>query len=282
MTAALLDGKIVARATLQALRPRIEALPRPPGIAVVRVGEDPASKVYVGRKTARAAKLGFRHEEIHLNADVGQAELESVVDSLNADDGIDGILVQLPLPAGLDATAILDRIDARKDVDGFHPNNAGHLSQGRARFVPCTPAGVMQILAHYDVSLEGKHAVVIGRSNIVGRPMAMLLEQANCTVTIAHSRTQGLPELLATADVVVAAVGRAHFVAGSWIRPGAVVIDVGINRIADGTLVGDVDTEAARLHARAITPVPGGVGPMTIAMLMANTVRAAEQRFATD
>ena len=282
MTAAVLDGKVVARATLQALRPRIEALPRPPGIAVVRVGEDPASKVYVGRKTARAAKLGFRHEEIHLNADVGQAELESVVDALNADDGIDGILVQLPLPAGLNATAILDRIDARKDVDGFHPNNAGHLSQGRARFVPCTPAGVMQILRHYDVPLEGKHAVVIGRSNIVGRPMAMLLEQANCTVTIAHSRTQELATLLSTADVVVAAVGRAHFVDGAWVQPGAVVIDVGINRIEDGTLVGDVDTDGARLHASAITPVPGGVGPMTIAMLMANTVRAAEQRFATD
>ena len=282
MTAEVLDGKIVARATLQALRPRIEALPRPPGIAVVRVGEDPASKVYVGRKTARAAKLGFRHEEIHLTADVGQAELESVVDALNADEGIDGILVQLPLPAGLNATAILDRIDARKDVDGFHPNNAGHLSQGRPRFVPCTPAGVMQILRHYDVSLEGKHAVVIGRSNIVGRPMAMLLEQANCTVTIAHSRTQDLPTLLSTADIVVAAVGRAHFVDGAWVRPGAVVVDVGINRIDDGTLVGDVDTDAARLHASAITPVPGGVGPMTIAMLMANTVRAAEQRFAAD
>ena len=282
MTAQVLDGKVVARATLQALRPRIESLPRPPGIAVVRVGEDPASKVYVGRKTARAAKLGFRHEEIHLSAEVGQAELESVVDALNADEGIDGILVQLPLPAGLNATAILDRIDARKDVDGFHPNNAGHLSQGRPRFVPCTPAGVMQILNHYDVSLEGKHAVVIGRSNIVGRPMAMLLEQANCTVTIAHSRTQDLPTLLSTADVVVAAVGRAHFVDGAWVRPGAVVIDVGINRIADGTLVGDVDTDAARPHASAITPVPGGVGPMTIAMLMANTVRAAEQRFAAD
>ena len=282
MTAEVLDGKIVARATLQALRPRIEALPRPPGIAVVRVGEDPASKVYVGRKTARAAKLGFRHEEIHLTADVGQAELESVVDALNADEGIDGILVQLPLPAGLNATAILDRIDARKDVDGFHPNNAGHLSQGRPRFVPCTPAGVMQILRHYDVSLEGKHAVVIGRSNIVGRPMAMLLEQANCTVPIAHSRTQDLPTLLSTADIVVAAVGRAHFVDGAWVRPGAVVVDVGINRIDDGTLVGDVDTDAARLHASAITPVPGGVGPMTIAMLMANTVRAAEQRFAAD
>ena len=282
MTAQVLDGKVVARATLQALRPRIEALPRPPGIAVVRVGEDPASKVYVGRKTARAAKLGFRHEEIHLSAEVGQAELESVVDALNADEGIDGILVQLPLPAGLNATAILDRIDARKDVDGFHPNNAGHLSQGRPRFIPCTPAGVMQILRHYDVSLEGKHAVVIGRSNIVGRPMAMLLEQANCTVTIAHSRTQDLPTLLSTADVVVAAVGRAHFVDGAWVRPGAVVVDVGINRIADGTLVGDVDTDAAVPHASAITPVPGGVGPMTIAMLMANTVRAAEQRFAAD
>lgn len=278
MNVELLDGKTVARATLQSLRPRIEVLPRPPGIAVVRVGEDPASKVYVGRKTARAAKLGFRHEEIHLEASVSQQELEAVVDGLNADDGIDGILVQLPLPAGLDSTAILDRIDATKDVDGFHPNNAGHLSQGRARFVPCTPAGVMRILDHYGVELEGKQAVVIGRSNIVGRPMAMLLEQANCTVTVAHSRTRNLADLLAGADVVVAAIGRAHFVQGDWIRPGAVVVDVGINRIEDGTLVGDVDTEAASALAAAITPVPGGVGPMTIAMLMANTVTAAEQR----
>lgn len=278
MMADWIDGRKVARATLQALRPRIEALGRPPGIAVVRVGEDPASKVYVGRKTARAAKLGFRHEEIHLGTDVSQQELESVIDKLNSDGGIDGILVQLPLPKGLDSTALLDRIDPTKDVDGFHPNNAGHLSQGRARFVPCTPAGVMRMLEHHGIETEGKRAVVIGRSNIVGRPMAMLLEQANCTVTVAHSRTRDLPAVLADADIVVAAVGRPHFVKGEWIRPGAVVIDVGINRIEDGSLVGDVDTDAAARLASAITPVPGGVGPMTIAMLMANTVTAAEQR----
>ena len=201
-----------------------------------------------------------------------------MVDELNADDGIDGILVQLPLPAGLDSTAILDRIDPAKDVDGFHPDNVGHLSQGRPRFVPCTPYGVMRLLEQSDVSLEGKRAVVVGRSNIVGRPMAMLLEQANATVTLAHSRTADLPGLLADADVVVAAVGRPHFVKGEWLKPGAIVIDVGINRLEDGSLVGDVDTEAAASRVKAITPVPGGVGPMTIAMLMANTVRAAEAR----
>jgi methylenetetrahydrofolate dehydrogenase (NADP+)/methenyltetrahydrofolate cyclohydrolase len=273
-----LDGRVVARATLQALRPRISALSRAPGIAVVRVGEDPASQIYVGRKTARAEKLGFRHEEVHLSATATQAELEAVMDRLNSDDGIDGILVQLPLPKHLDSTAILDRIDPAKDVDGFHSDNVGHLSQGRPRFVPCTPAGVMRILAHAGVELEGAQAVVIGRSNIVGRPMAMLLEQANATVTLAHSRTRNLPQLLATADIVIAAVGRPHFVQGKWIRPGAVVVDVGINRLDDGSLVGDVDTEAAAEHASAITPVPGGVGPMTIAMLMENTVAAAEKR----
>jgi methylenetetrahydrofolate dehydrogenase (NADP+)/methenyltetrahydrofolate cyclohydrolase len=274
----LIDGRVVAKATLQGLRPRIDGLSRPPGIAVVRVGEDPASKVYVGRKTARAERLGFRHEEVHLDDTASQAELEAVVDRLNADAGIDGILVQLPLPAGLDSTAILDRIDPSKDVDGFHPDNAGHLSQGRARFVPCTPHGVMKLLEHTGVSLEGKRAVVVGRSNIVGRPMGMLLEQANATVTVAHSRTRDLPSLLAEADIVVAAVGRPHFVKGEWIREGAVVIDVGINRLDDGRLVGDVETDAAAERAAFITPVPGGVGPMTIAMLMANTVRAAELR----
>ena len=280
MTANLIDGKRVAKSTLQALRPRIDALPRPPGIAVVRVGEDPASKVYVGRKTARAQRLGFRHEEVHLDETVSQAMLEAEIDRLNADDGIDGILVQLPLPKGLDSTAILDRIDPRKDVDGFHPDNAGHLAQGRPRFVPCTPFGVMKILNDFGVQLEGKRAVVVGRSNIVGRPMSMLLEQANATVTVAHSRTHNLPELLLDADVVVAAVGRPHFVKGDWIKPGAIVVDVGINRLDDGQLVGDVDTQSAAQRASAITPVPGGVGPMTIAMLMANTVKAAEQRLA--
>ena len=274
----ILDGRVVARETLMALRPRIEALPRAPGIAVVRVGEDPASKVYVGRKTARAERLGFRHEEVHLDATVSQSELEAVIDRLNEAEWVDGILLQLPLPAGLDSTALLDRIDPAKDVDGFHPENVGLLSQGRARFVPCTPAGVMRMLETMQLPLEGKHAVVIGRSNIVGRPMAMLLEKANATVTLAHSRTKDLPSLTRAADIVVAAVGRPHFVQGDWIGQGAVVIDVGINRLDDGRLVGDVDTDAAAQHAAWITPVPGGVGPMTIAMLMANTVKAAELR----
>ena len=274
----ILDGRVVARSTLMGLRARIDALPRAPGIAVVRVGEDPASKVYVGRKTARAERLGFRHQEIHLSAETSQSELEAVIDGLNAADWVDGILLQLPLPADLDSTALLDRIDPAKDVDGFHPENVGLLSQGRARFVPCTPAGVMRMLAEMEIPLEGKHAVVIGRSNIVGRPMAMLLEKANATVTLAHSRTRDLPALTRTADIVVAAVGRAHFVQGDWVGPDAVVIDVGINRLDDGRLVGDVDTESAAQQAAWITPVPGGVGPMTIAMLMANTVTAAELR----
>lgn len=278
MMAEILDGRLVARDTLMALRPRVEALARPPGIAVVRVGEDPASKVYVGRKTARAERLGFRHEEVHLDATVSQVELEGVIDRLNQAEWVDGILLQLPLPSALDSISLLDRIDPAKDVDGFHPENVGLLSQGRARFVPCTPAGVMRMLETMQLPLEGKHAVVIGRSNIVGRPMAMLLEKANATVTLAHSRTQNLPSLTRTADIVVAAVGRPHFVQGDWIGPGAVVIDVGINRLDDGRLVGDVHTEAAAQHAAWITPVPGGVGPMTIAMLMANTVMAAELR----
>lgn len=278
--AEIINGRLVAKDTCQSLRPRIAALPRPPGIAVVRVGEDPASKVYVGRKTQRAERLGFHHKEIHLDADTSQSDLEAVIDGVNADDLIDGILVQLPLPKHVDATAILDRIDPAKDVDGFHPINAGLLSQGRPRFVPCTPCGVMKLLERSGVSVEGKHAVVIGRSNIVGRPMAMLLEKANATVTLAHSRTQNLPSLLADAEIVVAAVGRPHFVKGEWVRKGAIVIDVGINRLDDGSLVGDVDTAAASENAGWITPVPGGVGPMTIAMLMENTVRAAEFRTA--
>jgi methylenetetrahydrofolate dehydrogenase (NADP+)/methenyltetrahydrofolate cyclohydrolase len=276
--AQILDGRLVAKTTLVSLRSRIAALPRPPGIAVVRVGEDPASKVYVGRKTARAERLGFKHEEIHLDDSVSQQALEAVIDKLNEADWVDGILLQLPLPDGLDSTALLDRIDPAKDVDGFHPDNVGRLSQGRARFVPCTPAGVMRMLSQMEIPLEGKHAVVIGRSNIVGRPMAMLLEKANATVTLAHSRTQNLPTLTRSADVVVAAVGRPHFVQGDWISEDTVVIDVGINRLDDGSLVGDVDTEAAAERASWITPVPGGVGPMTIAMLMENTVVAAESR----
>jgi methylenetetrahydrofolate dehydrogenase (NADP+)/methenyltetrahydrofolate cyclohydrolase len=276
--AQLIDGRQVAKAALLALRPRIQALKRPPGIAVVRVGEDPASRVYVERKTARAERLGFWHEHVHLELDASQAQLEAEIDRLNADPKIDGILVQLPLPSGLDGTAILDRIDPSKDVDGFHPENIGRLAQGRPQFVPCTPAGVMRLLSHSGIKVEGKRAVVVGRSNIVGRPMAMLLEAANATVTVAHSRTTDLPSLLRAADIVVAAVGRPEFLKGDWLSEGAVVIDVGINRLADGRLVGDVDFESAVQRVAAITPVPGGVGPMTIAMLMENTVKAAELR----
>jgi methylenetetrahydrofolate dehydrogenase (NADP+)/methenyltetrahydrofolate cyclohydrolase len=201
-----------------------------------------------------------------------------VIDGLNGRDEIDGILVQLPLPPHIDGTAILDHIDPAKDVDGFHPDNAGRLSQGRPRFVPCTPRGVMVMLERTGISLSGKRAVVVGRSNIVGRPMAMLLEQANATVTVCHSRTVDLPGQLAQADVVIAAVGRPRFVQGEWLKSGCVVIDVGINRLDDGSLCGDVDTEAASERASWITPVPGGVGPMTISLLMENTVAAAEAR----
>ena len=211
-------------------------------------------------------------------AESSQEELLNIIDDLNSDDRIDGILVQLPLPPHLDTQPVLDRIEPSKDVDGFHPQNLGLLAQGRPHLVPCTPLGVMRMLQSVEADLEGAHAVVIGRSNIVGRPMAMLLEKANATVTLCHSRTRNLPAVLATADVVVAAVGRPHFVKGEWIPEGAVVIDVGINRLENGSLAGDVDYESAAGRARLITPVPGGVGPMTIAMLMENTVTASEAR----
>jgi methylenetetrahydrofolate dehydrogenase (NADP+)/methenyltetrahydrofolate cyclohydrolase len=274
----VLDGRKAAKALSAALRARVAALPRPPGLAVVQVGEDPASSVYVGKKQQRARALGFHQQTLRLPADTSEADLLAQVDRLNADDAVDGILVQLPLPPHVDSARVLDRIDPTKDVDGFHADNLGRLAQGRPRLVPCTPLGVMRMLELEGIPLAGKHAVVIGRSNIVGRPQAMLLEQANCTVTLCHSRTRDLPAHLATADIVVAAVGRPNFVRGEWIRPGAVVVDVGINRMPDGTLCGDVDHDSAFERASAITPVPGGVGPMTIATLMANTVTASELR----
>jgi len=275
----ILDGRRVARQLNQAsVKGRAAALERPPGLAVVLVGEDPASQVYVSRKTKVAGRVGFFHRQITLPVDTDQQALMDLVGELNADPAIDGILVQLPLPGHLDATAVLDAIDPEKDVDGFHPENVGLLSQGRARFVACTPLGVMKLLEEAEVPLSGKHAVVIGRSNIVGKPMAQLLLGANCTVTVAHSRTRDIEGLVRGADVVVAAVGRAEMVRGSWIRAGAVVIDVGINRLDDGRLVGDVAFEECAEHASFITPVPGGVGPMTIAMLMENTCRSAERR----
>lgn len=280
--ATLLNGRKTAKARAPALRARAQALPRPPGLATVLVGENPASAVYVASKTRRAGRLGFHQRNEHLPADVSHGALMALIDDLNRDDAIDGILVQLPLPDHIDATAIIEAIAPEKDVDGFHPVNTGRLSQGRTSLRPCTPYGVMVLLEQHaaasDFSLSGCRAVVIGRSNIVGRPMAMLLEQAGATVTVAHSRTRDLPGLLATADVVVAAVGRPRMVQGDWLKPGAVVVDVGINRLDDGSLCGDVDFASAEPVAAAITPVPGGVGPMTIAMLMANTVTASERR----
>ncbi len=278
--ATLLDGRKLGKSMGPALRARIAALPRPPGLAVIRVGDDPASAVYVASKHKRAERLGFHQESLHLPASTSQEELLALVGRLNSDDRIDGILVQLPLPAHIDATVALDHIAPDKDVDGFHPNNVGLLSQGRARFVPCTPLGCMELLGDAGVELSGKHAVVVGRSNIVGRPMAMLLEKANCTVTLCHSRTVDLEGHVGRADVLVAAVGRPEVIPGEWIKPGAVVIDVGINRLDDGRLVGDVDYAGAADRAAAITPVPGGVGPMTITMLMHNTVDSAERRTA--
>lgn len=275
---AVLDGRVLARKCNQALKAKVSALPRPPGLAVVLVGADPASEVYVRRKGKVAARLGLHHDQVSLPATATLDEVLAVVDRLNADEAVDGILVQLPLPAGLDDSAVMDRILPEKDVDGFSVANTGLLAQGRPALVPCTPLGIMRLLADAEVSLSGLRACVIGRSNIVGRPMVRLLEQANCTVTCCHSRTVGVDRIVAESDVVVVAVGRPHFVKGSWIKRGAIVVDVGINRLEDGSLTGDVEYEAAAARCSLITPVPGGVGPMTISMLMENTFRACVQR----
>ncbi|MEI8143996.1 MAG: bifunctional methylenetetrahydrofolate dehydrogenase/methenyltetrahydrofolate cyclohydrolase FolD [Alphaproteobacteria bacterium] len=292
MTAALIDGKAVAAEVLARVASESTSFQaksgRPPGLAVVLVGDDPASRVYVRNKSREAEAAGFRSEQHSLAADVSEADLLALVARLNADPGIDGILVQLPLPAGIDAERVLGSIIPEKDVDGFHPTNVGLLALGAGNraLVPCTPAGSAILIDRVlGPSLAGKLAVVVGRSNIVGKPMAQLLLARDATVTIAHSRTPDLAAMCRTADVLVAAVGRPQMIRGDWIKPGAIVIDVGINRIAapelgEGRtrLVGDVAFDEAVGHAGAITPVPGGVGPMTIAMLMANTVTAACRR----
>jgi len=256
-----------------------------PGLAVVLVGDDPASQVYVRNKAAQTAEAGMRSIEHRLPADTGEGALLALIADLNADDAVDGILVQLPLPPQIDAQAVLDAVDPAKDVDGFHVVNAGRLATGGAALVPCTPLGCLMLLKDTLGDLSGLHAVVVGRSNIVGKPMAQLLLAADCTVTIAHSRTRDLPALCRRADILVAAVGRPGMVRGDWIKPGATVIDVGINRVAapdkgEGKtrLVGDVAYAEAAAVAGAITPVPGGVGPMTIAVLLRNTVEAACRR----
>lgn len=278
MTATLIDGKAVAARLRADLASRIAGLGWAPGLVVVRVGEDPASGVYVRSKDRAAREAGFASRTRHLPEATTEAELLAEIAALNADPLVDGILVQLPLPAHIRAEAAIEAVDPAKDVDGFHPFNAGRLASGMPGLVPCTPRGAMHLLAETGVALRGARAIVIGRSQIVGRPMAQLLLGADCTVTIAHSRTTDLPGECRRADLVVAAVGRPGMVRGDWIKPGAVVIDVGINRLADGRLVGDVAFEEALPHAKAITPVPGGVGPMTIACLLENTLEAALAR----
>ena len=278
MTARILDGKALGARLRAGLATRIAGLPFKPGLRVVRVGEDPASGVYVRNKDRAAAEAGFDSATIHLPETTTEADLLAEIARLNADPAVDGILVQLPLPGHIRAEAAIAAVDPRKDVDGFHPLNAGRLAAGEPGLVPCTPRGVMHLLAEAGVALRGARALVLGRSQIVGRPMAQLLLGADCTVTIAHSRTRDLPAECRRAEILVAAAGRAEMVRGDWIAPGAVVIDVGINRLPNGKLVGDVAYAEAVGHAGAITPVPGGVGPMTIACLLENTLEAALAR----
>ncbi len=276
--ARLIDGKAVAASVRAEVAVRVAGLGFQPGLAVVLVGEDPASAVYVRNKDRAAAAAGIAAHTIRLPAATTEAALLAEVARLNADSAIDGILVQLPLPRHIAADRVIAAIDPAKDVDGFHPLNVGLLASGRPALVPCTPLGVMKLLAVAGVALSGARALVLGRSAIVGRPMAALLLAADATVTVAHSRTRDLPGECRRAEVLIAAIGRAGFVRGDWIAPGATVIDVGINRGADGRLCGDVAFAEAREIAGAITPVPGGVGPMTIACLLENTVTAAVRR----
>jgi methylenetetrahydrofolate dehydrogenase (NADP+) / methenyltetrahydrofolate cyclohydrolase len=282
MTATILDGKLVAAAVLDEVAVRVEALAArgvQPGLATVLVGEDPASHVYVRSKRRTAEQVGIESFHHELSADVSQTDVESLLDSLSADPSVHGILLQLPLPGDLDGEAAVLHLDPAKDADGLHPVNLGNLILDRPGPRPCTPSGALRILDHYAIPTEGANVVVVGRSFLVGRPLAVMLgsRERNATVTLAHSRTTALQELCASADILVAAIGRPKMIGGHWVKPGATVIDVGINRTDDG-LVGDVDFDEAVDVAGAITPVPGGVGPMTIAMLMSNTVAAAEAR----
>ncbi len=286
----IIDGKQVASQVLEEVKTDIDALKAKgitPGLAVVLVGDDPASQVYVGSKVKKCAELGMNSKKIVLPADATQDELVNLIHELNADDTMHGILVQSPPPPHIDEEAVILNIDPAKDVDGFHPENVAKLVlEDESGFVPCTPLGCMRLLKAAGIETSGANAVVIGRSMIVGKPMAHLLmsRKANATVTVAHSRTRNLPELCRSADIIVAAVGRPKFVTADFVKDGAVVIDVGINRVEDSTaargyrIVGDVDYDAVAPHCAAITPVPGGVGPMTIAMLMANTVKACRQQ----
>ncbi len=286
--ARLLDGKAAARAVRDEVKARVDALAGRgvvPGLALVRVGDDPASVSYVKSKGRKCEKVGIRSEIHACDAAIGPEKLEALIRSLNAREDVHGILLQLPLPAGYDASRLLPLIDPDKDVDGLHAVNVGRVALGLGGFVPCTPLGIQRLLGENDIPIEGRHVVILGRSNLVGRPLATLLSQkapgANATVTLCHSRSRDLPEITRAADILVAAMGRARFVTAEMVREGVVVVDVGTNRAATAegeTLVGDVDFETVEKKASAITPVPGGVGPMTVAMLLWNTMLAAEAR----
>lgn len=281
MTAQIIDGNALAQELRQSFKARVDALTAKghrPGLAVILVGENPASQVYVRNKVNACVNVGMHSEKITYEADVDQATVLAKLAELNADPNIHGILVQLPLPKQFDEEKVLEAISADKDVDGFHAENVGALAQGNPRFIPCTPYGVMKMFEKGGVDLTGKEAVVVGRSNIVGKPMALLLINAGATVTVCHSRTKDLNFHTKRADILVAAVGKPRMITGDMVKPGAVVIDVGINRLPDGKLCGDVDFDSCKEVASLITPVPGGVGPMTITMLLANTIEAAERK----
>lgn len=278
----ILDGKSVAAAVREEVKAGAAIFTathgRPPALSVVLVGEDPASIVYTRNKEKAALEAGILGKLHKLPASTSEADLLSLLHQLNKDPSVDGILVQLPLPRHIRSEAVLDAIDPSKDVDGFHPINTGLLASGRPALIPCTPLGCLHLLHHIHAPLRGARALIIGRSNIVGKPMAQLLLSESATVTIAHSQTRDLSALCREAEILVAAVGKAHFIQGDWVREGAIVLDVGINRDPNGKLVGDVDFASASLRASHITPVPGGVGPMTIAMLLSNTLQAAQAR----
>ena len=277
--AKIIDGKALAAKKQAALQEKVERLKAEsglvPGLVVILVGDDPASQVYVQNKERFAKKVGFLSETVRLSESISEEELIQVIEKYNKDERFHGILVQLPLPKHINDKRVILAIDPKKDVDGFHPMNTGHLWSGRPVMVPCTPAGIMELLREYEVALEGKTAVIIGRSNIVGKPMAQLLLEKNATVTLAHSRTRDLAKVTKQADILIVAIGQGHFVTADFVKEGAVVIDVGMNRDVDGRLIGDVDFEEVEPIASLITPVPGGVGPMTITMLMEQTYQSA-------
>lgn len=275
----IIDGKELAARLQEDLSKHVSVMKEHhgivPGLAVILVGDDPASQVYVRNKERSALKVGFKSETRVLSDSISEEELIEVIESYNADDSIHGILVQLPLPKHINDTKIIMAIDPQKDVDGFHPLNTGHLWSGRPIMVPCTPAGIMEMFSDYNINLEGKHAVIVGRSNIVGKPMAQLLLEKNATVTLTHSRTVDLQNVTRQADILIVAIGSSEFIKADYVKDGAVVIDVGMNRNKDGKLVGDVDFKEVAQKASHITPVPGGVGPMTITMLLKQTYQAA-------